>query len=388
MPETVIIGAGIQGASLALAAVERGVKPVLIERGEQPSGASVNSYGIIHGGLRYLQSLNVARWMRSRRAQNWYIDRYPHQVRPLRCVMPLYEGTPRSPRLFALARGMDRTLRAVLRQNVPLPDDGMASREEITAAYGVAPHRLLGGAFWHDAQLLNPPALLSDMLAEVERRGGVVLRSIELAGMAQQGGRVRSIQLRDVRDGREQRLAVDQLFDCAGAQAGRWFGGEARLLPSAAVLAFNLLMDIPAPPGSDAYALSPTPGRGRSFFFRRYGAATLVGTFYRPAPGSASPEPTEQDIGSALSLIRQCLPDIALGENAVLSVRAGLLPDRDGSGRALHPSDRYLRPGPDNYHILVSGKLTTAPLLSEQVARRLWRSAPVAGIGGLQARHA
>ena len=55
MPETIIIGAGIQGTTLALAALERGVCPVLVDRDDHPSGASVNSYGIIHGGLRYLE---------------------------------------------------------------------------------------------------------------------------------------------------------------------------------------------------------------------------------------------------------------------------------------------------------------------------------------------
>src|SRR3546814_8200402 len=104
-------------------ALERGVCPILVDRDDRPSGASVNSYGIVHGGLRYLQSMNIPRWVRSRRAQNWYIDRYPHQVRPLRCVMPLYAGAPRSPRLFALARGLDRMLRTALGQHVPRSEE-------------------------------------------------------------------------------------------------------------------------------------------------------------------------------------------------------------------------------------------------------------------------
>lgn len=386
MPETVIIGAGIQGATLALAAVERGVRPVLIEQDDQPSGASVNSYGIIHGGLRYLQTLNISRWVRSRRAQNWYLDRYPHQLRPLRCVMPLYEGAPRSPKLLALARTMDRTLRAVLRQHVPLPQDGACSRQEIAAAYGVPTPGLLGGAVWYDAQLLNPRALLADMLAEVEQRGGVVLRGTQAVGIDQSSGRLCAVHLRD-REGREQRLAVDQLFDCSGAQAGGWTGGGRRL-PTAATLAFNLLIDMPAPPGSDAYALSPTPGRGRSFFFRRYGTATLVGTFYRPAPPGSAQDVTQQDMALALSQIRQSVPDLAVDEAAILSVHAGRLPDRDGSGRALHPGDRHVQPGPDGYHLLLGGKLTTAPLLSDQVAHRLWQPRRSNLSSSLQPHHA
>ncbi|MFD2428648.1 FAD-dependent oxidoreductase [Sphingobium scionense] len=123
MPETVILGAGIQGATLALAAIARGQRPILIDRDDAPAGASVNSYGIIHGGLRYLQSFSIGRWRQSRRAQAWYIDRYPRHVRPLRCVMPLYRGAIRSPALFARASPTGPFV-SLAGRNVPCPTTG------------------------------------------------------------------------------------------------------------------------------------------------------------------------------------------------------------------------------------------------------------------------
>ncbi|MFT3965865.1 MAG: FAD-dependent oxidoreductase [Sphingobium sp.] len=373
--EVVIVGAGIQGASLALSAVLRGLRPIVVDRDPVASGASVNSYGIIHGGLRYLQSLDIRRWRQSRRAQNWYVSRYARHIRPLRCVMPLYRGRARSPGLFSVARGFDRALRVMLGQPVPLPADGRCGRDEILQAYGVPPRGLLGGAIWYDAELTDAPALLDDMLQETWKAGGSVMRGWEVNRLEVDGGKVRGVGLS--RGGERCFLPADMVIDCGGAWAGSCLGARRPDgLPTAATLAFNLLLDIPSPKGSDAYALSPDPGRGRSYFFRRHAEGTLVGTFYRPAPEIRSPEPSEQDIATALGLVRQCLPLLDIGPGAVRAVPAGLLPDRDGTGRHIATADRHIQPGPDGYHLVLGGKLTTAPLLSEAVASRLWPAQP------------
>jgi|GEM_PF-861823 len=390
MPETVILGAGIQGATLALAAIARGQRPILIDRDDAPAGASVNSYGIIHGGLRYLQSFSIGRWRQSRRAQAWYIDRYPRHVRPLRCVMPLYRGAIRSPALFAAARVADRTLRVACGQECPLPDDGKYSRQQVLDGYAVPAMDLVGGAFWHDAELTDAPALLAHMLAQVEQRGGVLLRATEAIALAEQAGQLQGVHVRDRTSGQEQRLATGQLFDCRGAWSGfdpgEGAGHAAR--PSAAILAYNLLLDIPAPHGADAYALSPRHGRGRSYFFRKVKGGTLVGTFYRPAPGATQAAPEPRDIDAALRQIRLCLPHLDLDAGSIRAVHAGLLPDRDGSGRQFDMRDRHLQPGPRGYHLLVGGKLTTAPLLSEAVADRIWPAQPAGSAAKARAHYA
>ena len=98
----------------------------------------------------------------------------------------------------------------------------------------------------------------------------------------------------------------------------------------------------------------------------------MVGTFYRPAPGATQAAPEPRDIDMALRQIRLCLPHLDLDVGSIRAVHAGLLPDRDGSGRQFDMRDRHLQPGPRGYHLLVGGKLTTAPLLSEAVADRIW----------------
>ena len=53
--DVVIIGAGINGAGIARDAAMRGLKVLLIEKGEIGMATTVASTRLIHGGLRYLE---------------------------------------------------------------------------------------------------------------------------------------------------------------------------------------------------------------------------------------------------------------------------------------------------------------------------------------------
>jgi glycerol-3-phosphate dehydrogenase len=382
--DAVIIGAGIQGCSMALAAAERGARPILVEREGIGSGASGNSYGIVHGGLRYLQSLSLDRWRRSRLAQNWYLQRFADLVGPLRCVMPLYQGQFRSPTTFAVARSVEAALSRLLLVPQLLPAGGFSSRKDVLEGYPVPQRGLVGAAYWYDAELLDPSALLHVMLDKARARGVTVLGHHEVERLMTHNCQIRGVMVRDRRSRRLLALATDTVVDCGGASAGACMG-----IPvphSAAVLAFNLLLDLPPPPPGVAFAVSPEPGRGRSYFLRNQDGMTLAGSFYRAAPGSTEPNVENADIEAALAIIRRCVPDLPVGRGQVCAVTAGLLPDRDGTGRNLLAGDRHLMPIGKGYHMLVSTKLTTAPLLSERLATRLWprRTRFVAGAATLQ----
>ena len=56
--DLVIIGGGITGAGIALDASSRGLKVVLLEKGDFASGTSSKSTKLIHGGLRYLRQFD------------------------------------------------------------------------------------------------------------------------------------------------------------------------------------------------------------------------------------------------------------------------------------------------------------------------------------------
>jgi len=55
----IIIGGGITGAGIALDASLRGLKTILLEKGDFASGTSSKSTKLIHGGLRYLKQFEI-----------------------------------------------------------------------------------------------------------------------------------------------------------------------------------------------------------------------------------------------------------------------------------------------------------------------------------------
>ena len=59
--DVLVVGGGIYGLTIACDAAQRGLAVALVERDDFGSGASFNHLRTIHGGLRYLQSLDFAR---------------------------------------------------------------------------------------------------------------------------------------------------------------------------------------------------------------------------------------------------------------------------------------------------------------------------------------
>jgi glycerol-3-phosphate dehydrogenase len=91
--DLIIVGGGIYGAMLALESVFRGLKPLLLEKSDFGAATSFNSLRIVHGGLRYLQTLDLPRHFESVRERRWFLRNFPDHVRPLPCLMPLFQGS-------------------------------------------------------------------------------------------------------------------------------------------------------------------------------------------------------------------------------------------------------------------------------------------------------
>src|SRR5210317_1675277 len=86
--DIIIVGAGVYGAFIARDAALRGLSVALIDKGDIGGETSHNSLKVIHGGIRYLQHLNIKRTWESIREQKYWLTIAPHLVRPMQCIMP------------------------------------------------------------------------------------------------------------------------------------------------------------------------------------------------------------------------------------------------------------------------------------------------------------
>jgi glycerol-3-phosphate dehydrogenase len=90
--EVAVIGGGINGSGIAQALAEAGYSVVLLERGDFGSGTTSRSTRLIHGGLRYLEHAEFSLVYESLREREALFNLYPHLVKPLELLLPIYEG--------------------------------------------------------------------------------------------------------------------------------------------------------------------------------------------------------------------------------------------------------------------------------------------------------
>ncbi|MEM6320793.1 MAG: glycerol-3-phosphate dehydrogenase/oxidase, partial [Bacteroidota bacterium] len=90
--DLLVIGGGATGTGIALDAAARGLKTALVEKRDFASGTSSKSTKLIHGGLRYLQQLDVA-LVRETGTERAIVHRLaPHIVLPEKMLMPIVKG--------------------------------------------------------------------------------------------------------------------------------------------------------------------------------------------------------------------------------------------------------------------------------------------------------
>jgi len=105
--DLIVIGGGIHGVALCLEARLRGYRTLLLEKADFGNATSWSSLRIIHGGLRYLQSLDLPRFFQSVAERRWFLRHFPDLVRPLPCLMPLYGRGLRKPAVLRLALALN-----------------------------------------------------------------------------------------------------------------------------------------------------------------------------------------------------------------------------------------------------------------------------------------
>src|SRR5436190_23477453 len=106
--DVLVVGGGIYGITIAYDAAQRGLSVALIERADFGSGASFNHLRTIHGGLRYLQTLDVARARESVTERRIIATIAPHAVRPVPFALPLYRSITRGITVMSAGFLVDR----------------------------------------------------------------------------------------------------------------------------------------------------------------------------------------------------------------------------------------------------------------------------------------
>ena len=140
--DLLIIGGGITGAGIALDAASRGLKTVLIEKGDFASGTSSKSTKLIHGGLRYLKQFEIAlvREVGSERAIVHKLA--PHLVTSEKMLLPIIEDGTFGKILTSIGLMVYDVLAGVEKEEQRV----MLDKEETMKIEPLLPEKILKGA--------------------------------------------------------------------------------------------------------------------------------------------------------------------------------------------------------------------------------------------------
>ena len=160
--DLIIVGGGIYGSMLAYVSARRGLKALLLEQSDFGGATSFNSLKTIHGGLRYLQDLNLPLFRQFVNERRWFIENFPTLVQPLPVLMPLYGEGLRRPAIFRTALLLDRMLSR--NRNQGLAPDRQIPFGKMVDAANVAARR--------DVQQIVARVGGQNVVAAAGRRGG------------------------------------------------------------------------------------------------------------------------------------------------------------------------------------------------------------------------
>jgi glycerol-3-phosphate dehydrogenase len=374
--DVLVVGGGIHGAASAWDAALRGLTTALVEAEDFGSGASWNSLKTIHGGLRYLQSLDLRRMRESIRERSILLRLAPEIVRPLPFVIPTYGHGTKGREALALALWVNDIVSADRNRDLPperrIPAARSLSRTEVLELFpGVPSVGLTGGARWTDAQVTSSERLTLAFVRAAADAGAVIANHAEVSGLLTSGGRIVGARIRDRMGGGELEARARVVVNAAGpGMDGLLALARIPRPPVPLSSAYNLVLGRPV---VTTHALGAA-SRGRFLFAVPWNGRSMVGTDYGP-PGT----PVASAAARFLDEVRQAYPWADVGPGDVTLVHHGLVPGTPGK-----LADRQLlldHERTDGVAGLVSVqgvKYTTARAVAEQaldlVVRRLGRS--------------
>jgi glycerol-3-phosphate dehydrogenase len=378
--DVVVVGAGVLGLSTAAELARTGRRTLLVERGEEIAGeTSAAWFRILHGGLRYLQRLDVVRHRKSIKARAHWLRCYPDLVQPLACLMPLYGRGLKRPWPLRAAFAIDALLASdrnagiIAERRLPAGRvlDVAATRARYPAVPGAG---LQGAALWHDAVVRDDRALVRALADEAAGAGAEIRTSTSVDGLVVEHGRVR--ELIGV-DGWKARTSA--VVNTAGPWSRELAARFDRDLPDLfrPSLAFNLLLDRPAPIDAGLAVQASRPNAPVLFVYPLDGFA-FCGTWHLPWPTPVCrPEPDAAAVAAFLADLNDAIPGLAATPRHVRRVFAGLLPASrsDGTELADRPVlvDHAAHGGPAGLVSAVDVKFTTAPVLARRIVMALDR---------------
>lgn len=388
--DLIIIGGGIYGATAAWEAATRGLSVVLIDRGDFACATSSNSHKIVHGGIRYLQQVDIPRIRESIRELHILMKIAPHLVYPMPFLIPLYGHGINGPEVFRIALQLQRMIgwditREFEKSQRSTGGQIISTGRCIELLPMINNKGLTGAGLWYDGQIYNTERLIISFLESAYSKGACLANYVEMTDFMVSKNSVIGIFALDKLSGKKIEIKSKMAINATGP----WVDiilKKFTVKPITLQRKFSSALNLVTKPIVKKFAVAIMSQHeddeniirkgGRMFIITPWHNCSLVGTSHQFFDGIPDDfKITKEDVVTFLDEINQAIPTLKLRLDDVLSFHAGLLPQsrKQGSTSDVKVEKKYeivdheIRDGVSGLITVVGVKYTTARDVSKNV---------------------
>lgn len=368
--DVLIIGGGIFGAAVARDAALRGLKTALVERTDFASETSSKSTKLIHGGIRYLEQLQLHLVHECLKERTTLLTIAPHLVRPMPFVIPVFQGDRHALStvkfgtwLYGMLAGKD-----VLRRS-----EGLSQSEIIKKYPFLKKTSVKGGVRYFDAQM-DDIRLCLETIMSASYEGAQAVNHVE----------IHRIGVRD--DGKFDVGLTDQISKTIGKAraltivntAGPWADRVLSMLDPRHKpmlrLSKGIHLVVRQKISNEAITLSSSDKR--VIFIIPWKNGSIVGTTdteYRDSLDDVHANHNEVDF--ILQEVNRTAKELDIRRSDIVTTFAGIRPlaALHGKSTAKVSRNHLIHETPKGFFSVVGGKYTTHRLIAEQVCNKVER---------------
>ena len=380
--DLIVIGGGINGVAVARDAALRGLKTILIEKGDFGGGTTSWSSRLVHGGLRYLEYFEFNLVRESLREREILLQTAPHLVKPIQMTIPIYAQGSRS--YWEIQAGM--VLYDLLSYDKSLPNHRMLGEKKLQQLFrAVEPEGCRGAAQYYDAQVEYAERLCLEIVLSAQEAGATLLSYVTVTQLQRKDSRISSLVCRDSETGEAFTVHghaqtvvintsgpwVDQV--CRSGIQGNAPAPVGKTRKIGGTRGSHIIVDkFPGAPDEALYVEALTDGR--PFFILPWLGMCLIGTTDIRFEGDLDKVHASNDeVDYLLNETNRVIPTAQLTRKSVKFTYAGVRPlpyteSKKTSGiTRSHILYDHTSEGVENMVSLIGGKLTTHRQVGEEM---------------------
>ncbi|MGJ0427699.1 glycerol-3-phosphate dehydrogenase/oxidase [Methylobacter sp.] len=351
--DVLVCGGGVYGAWTAYDAALRGLKVAIVDQGDWACATSSASSKLIHGGLRYLESLDFKLVRKTLAERQMLLKTAPHRVWPLCFGIPVYKHS----RIGSLQLKIGLLLYDLLAGTVPKTQTYQYhSHAEFAERFPCLETTDLAAGFtYFDAQTDDARYVL-ELIAGAQNSGAICLNYCRVNRFLENDGRLCGAVCQDQTTGETADVGAARIVNTAGQWSARLHDNNRYRLSKGVHLVLPKMLE------NEALLLTAQTD-GRVFFIMPWYGMTLLGTTDTDYNGDIEHVTVEaEDIRYLLSEANRVLRTANWTENDIIGRYAGLrvLKPSDEPSPSAVSRDWTLKIAPDGLLSSIGGKLTSA----------------------------